>query len=144
MICYGHGHYFAYFRRIFLKIGFLSGVDFVNINAQAQRIQREELQPDTEWIQYNDSTLRFVQDNWSGILQECIEYKVFPTVLFFEKLASVEDDAEYAQRKEFSQVSRELSRLVNQAQTVEREERQNTDFSAADIEEQFRIQKQLQ
>ena len=33
MICYTYGHYIAYFRRIFLKIGFLSGLDFNNINA---------------------------------------------------------------------------------------------------------------
>ena len=95
MICYTFGHYIAYFRRIFLKIGFLSGIDLANINAQANKIQREELQPDTEWIQYNDGMIRFVQDNWSGVLQECVDQKVFPTVLFYEKLMSVEDDAEY-------------------------------------------------
>ena len=57
---------------------------------------------------------------------------------------SVEDDAEYKQRKEFSEVNRDLTKLINKAHAVELEERQNTNFSAAEIEEQFRIQKKLQ
>lgn len=31
MICFGHNHYFAFFRRIFIKVGFLSGIDYSNI-----------------------------------------------------------------------------------------------------------------
>ena len=135
MICFTNGHYLAYFRRIFIKIGFLSGIDITNVNAQAAQIKRDEIQPETEWIQYNDSSIRFVSDNWSGILKECIEHKVFPTVLFYEKLYDVEDDAEYKSSPEFNEATKDLSDLITLARRIEREEKQNTEFSAADIEE---------
>ena len=36
MICFGHNHYFAFFRRIFIKIGFLNGLDYSKIEEQAR------------------------------------------------------------------------------------------------------------
>ena len=31
MICFSGNHYYAFFRRIFIKIGFLSGLDYTRI-----------------------------------------------------------------------------------------------------------------
>ena len=108
MICFGHNHYFAFFRRIFLKIGFLNGLDFSRVEEQAKQIKDTEINPDTEWILYNDDRLSFVQDNWTGVLQSCLEHQAYPTVLFYEKLVSFEEDALYEPRKEFSYVRLEL------------------------------------
>ena len=122
MICFTNGHYIAYFRKIFIKIGFLSGIDHTNVQTQAAQIKRE-IQTDTEWIQYNDSSVRFVNDNWSGILKECVEHKVFPTVIFYEKLHDVEDDAEYNSSPDFNAATKDLGDLVNLARRVEKEEK---------------------
>ena len=111
MICFGHNHYFAYFRRIFLKIGFLTGLDYSKIEEQTRRIKDTEVKPENEWILYDDDRLSFVQDNWTGVLHSILEMKAYPTVLFYEKLESFEEDALYEPRREFGYVKLELSTL---------------------------------
>ena len=88
MICFGHNHYFAFFRRIFIKIGFLNGLDYSRIEEQAAQIKNTEVTSRTEWIQYDDDRLSFVDDNWTGVLHSCLENEAYPTVLFYEKLVS--------------------------------------------------------
>ena len=95
-------------------------------------------------MQYNDSSIRFVADNWAGILKECVEHKVFPTVIFYEKLYDKEEDAEYTSSADFNAATKDLGDLISLARRIEKEEKQNTEFSAADIEEQFRIQERIQ
>ena len=95
-------------------------------------------------MQYNDHMVRFIADNWGGVIQECVEQKVFPTVLFYEKLLNEEEDAKYDLKKEFTQTSRDISKLVTLAGKVERDNEENTNFSQADIEEQYKIQQALQ
>ena len=120
MICFGHNHYFAFFRRIFIKIGFLTGLDYSNIEEQAQRIKNTEVKPETEWILYDDDHLSFVQDNWTGVLHSCLDNQAIPTVLFYEKLVSdIEEDAEYKKSREFTYVKLELNALQKLAQQFE-------------------------
>lgn len=111
MICFGHNHYFAFFRRIFIKIGFLNGLDYSQIEQQAAQIQRTEVKPENEWILYDDDHLSFVQDNWTGVLHACLENGAYPTVLFYEKLVSFEEDAAYELSREFGYVKLELNAL---------------------------------
>ena len=119
MICFGHNHYFAFFRRIFIKIGFLNGLDYSRIEEQAARIKNTEVTSKTEWIQYDDDKLSFVDDNWTGVLHSCLENEAYPTVLFYEKLVSLEEDAPYEARREFNYVKMELSTLQRMAQYFE-------------------------
>jgi len=117
MICFGHNHYFAFFRRIFIKIGFLNGLDYSRIEQQAQEIKEGEVKPETEWILYDDDRLSFVHDNWTGVLSSCLENGAYPTILFYEKLVSFEEDALYEQRRGFDLVKIELGdlqKLANQ------------------------------
>ena len=60
---------------------------------------------------------------------------MFPTVIFYEKLYDVEDDAEYTSSPDFNAATKDLGDLINIARRIEKEEKQNTEFSAADIEE---------
>lgn len=43
MICFSGNHYFAFFRRIFIKIGFLTGLDYTRIEEQAREIKEGEV-----------------------------------------------------------------------------------------------------
>ena len=88
--------------------------------------------------------VRFIADNWGGVIQECVEQKVFPTVLFYEKLHDEEEDAKYDLKKEFTQTSRDITKLVTLANKIERDNEENTNFSAAYIEEQYKIQQAMQ
>ena len=75
-----------------------------------------EVKPETEWMLYDDDHLSFVQNNWTGVLHSCLEQQAYPTVLFYEKLVSLEEDAPYAPRREFNYVQLELGALHRLAQ----------------------------
>ena len=53
-----------------------------------------------------------MRDNWPGIIEMCIENNFFPKVLFFEKLQSIEDDAEYRDSRSFTLTKTKLSDLA--------------------------------
>ena len=85
MICFSEGgHYLSFFRRILIKIEHLTDIQG-DINQQYRDMERK-ITPRTEWIQYNDQELKFVNENWPGVIERCIENNFFPKVLFFEKL----------------------------------------------------------
>ena len=54
-----------------------------------------EITPQTEWIQTNDTELKFVNENWPGVIEQCITNNFYPKVLFFEKLSNQQDDTTY-------------------------------------------------
>mmetsp|Transcript_23394 Transcript_23394/g.29052 ORF Transcript_23394/g.29052 Transcript_23394/m.29052 type:complete len:91 (+) Transcript_23394:1739-2011(+) len=67
-------------------------------------------------MRYDDERLSFVRDNWTGVLSSCLESFAYPTVLFYEKLVSFEEDALYEPRRGFNLVGIEmadLQRLAN-------------------------------
>ena len=47
---------------------------------------RAEVMPKTEWIVYNDEHVNSEPKNWEGIIQTQLEYRIYPTILFYEKL----------------------------------------------------------
>ena len=61
-----------------------------------------------------------MRDNWPGIIEMCIENNFFPKVLFFEKLQSIEDDAEYRDSRSFTLTKTKLSDLAYLAQDLDR------------------------
>ena len=52
-----------------------------------------------------------MHDNWTGVLSSCLENGAYPTILFYEKLVSEEEDAAYEHRRGFDLVQIELGDL---------------------------------
>lgn len=74
----------------------------------------------TEWVQFNDTELKFVRDNFPGVIEICIENNFIPTVLFFEKLADPEDDTAYNESRFFSLTRTKLTELADLASQLDR------------------------
>lgn len=92
MICYSDGgHYLGFFRRILIKVEHLVSASMQDINSEVRNLKKTLTQP-TEWIQYNDSELKYVPKNWPGVIESCIEGNFYPKVLFYEKLHDPEFD----------------------------------------------------
>ena len=88
MICFAEGgHYLGFFRRILIKVEHLVSISSTSIRQEFKKLEKM-VTPSTEWIQYNDTELKFVKDNWPGVIECCIENNFYPKVLFFEKLQS--------------------------------------------------------
>ena len=90
------GHYLGFFRRILIKVEHLINISTPSVNKEYRRMENE-VTPETEWVQYNDTELKFVRKNWPGVIELCIENNFIPTVVFFEQLYSEKDgdDAPY-------------------------------------------------
>mmetsp|Transcript_16884 Transcript_16884/g.22737 ORF Transcript_16884/g.22737 Transcript_16884/m.22737 type:complete len:89 (-) Transcript_16884:542-808(-) len=87
MICFSEGgHYLGFFRRILIKVEHLVSITTQNLQSEFRSMEKE-ITPQTEWVQYNDTELKFVRDNFPGVIELCIENNFIPTVLFYEKLA---------------------------------------------------------
>lgn len=112
MICFSGNHYFAFFRRIFIKIGYISGLDMSRVEEHARQINDKEVKnTEREWMRYDDDRLSYVRDNWTGVLSGCLESYAYPTVLFYEKLSSSDEDAQYEPRRGFDLVGMEMRHL---------------------------------
>lgn len=86
MICFSEGgHYLSFFRRILIKVEHLVGISSNHIRREVDKLERE-ITPQTEWIQSNDTELKYVAGNWPGVIELCINNNIYPKVLFFEKL----------------------------------------------------------
>ena len=49
---------------------------------------------------YQDENVCSVKDNWAGVISKCLQMGVFPSIVFYEKLADeYEDDAIYEARR---------------------------------------------
>ena len=100
MICFTEGgHYLAFFRRILIKMEHLVSHDS-NVKQELRKMERQ-ITPATEWVQYNDTELKFVTQNWPGVMELCIENNFLPKVLFYEKLNTTLDDREYNDSRDF-------------------------------------------
>jgi len=53
-----------------------------------------------------------VADNWSGVVEECVEYRSYPTVLFYEKL---DPEEELPENKWFKLTPSEIEVLIRKA-----------------------------
>ena len=79
---------------------------------QEYRKLEKEITPETEWIQMNDTELKFVDGNWPGVIELCINNNFYPKVLFYEKLHSTEDDVEYKPSRAFNMTKKKLEDLA--------------------------------
>ena len=77
------------------------------------------------------------------MLHSCLENQACPTVLFYEKLVSMEEDAPYEPRREFSYVKLELSTLLRLAQQTDNASENAGFASKRMVEEQKAIEKQI-
>lgn len=68
-----------------------------------------EVRPRTEWTIFNDEHVASESKNWFGVIEQCLEYRSYPTILFYEKL---DPDEDYTKSKDFSLNSFELDRLL--------------------------------
>jgi hypothetical protein len=58
-----------------------------------------------------------VERNWAGIVESCVEYACYPTVIFFEKL---DDEEEYDISKSFDLSTSQLEDLLKCAKEADR------------------------
>ena len=73
MVCHTNGRYISYFRRNHLKDSFLACKNPIGKErAEYVRELREPIAKETEWVKYKDSSVRFIRNNWTGVLKECI------------------------------------------------------------------------
>lgn len=70
---------------------------------------RLETRNKTEWIIFNDEHVASEPKNWEGVIEQCLEYRSYPTILFFEKLDPEED---YDKSMYFNLLSHDLNRLM--------------------------------
>jgi hypothetical protein len=70
----------------------------------------KEVSESTEWTRFDDDWVTSVEENWFGIVKECIDFACYPTVLFYEKL-----DAEdrYEKSKSFELTSQNKTYLTS-------------------------------
>ena len=73
---------------------------------------RYEVSPKTEWTIYNDQHVYSEPRNWEGIIEQCLEGRSYPTILFYERL---DPDEEYTASKDFSFYSTQLDALLKLA-----------------------------
>ena len=117
MICFSEGgHYLSFFRRILIKIANLVDITLPDrhLNLEMRKFEKD-ITPQTEWIQYNDTELKYVPDNWPGVIERCIENNFYPTVVFYEKLHAEKDDVPYTESNHFSMTRNKLSDLASLA-----------------------------
>ena len=52
----------------------------------------EATSEETEWTLYDDAEI-VSKGGWAAVIEQCVEFSCYPTVLFFEKLES--EDVDY-------------------------------------------------
>ena len=67
MICYGHNHYFAIFRRILFKLDFM-GLDPSQCTNIEREMREQEVCEESEWVVFDDDSLRTFPGNWAGVI----------------------------------------------------------------------------
>ena len=115
MICYSEGgHYMAFFRRIFLKLAYVVGIDSPDFQKECSRLE-DDLNATNEWVSYSDDQLKYVTDNWPAVIERCIEQSIYPTVLLYEKLHDEEDDIKYKTSEDFYMRPQLLKQIARSA-----------------------------
>jgi hypothetical protein len=83
-------------------------VDFNQTNRDLSEMKYETRQK-TEWTIFNDEHVASEPRNWEGVIEQCLEYRSYPTILFYEKLDPEED---YDKSLNFNLIAYELDRLL--------------------------------
>jgi len=146
MICFGEGgHYLGFFRRILIKIEHLVSINTPSLQQEYRQLERQ-ITPQTEWVQYSDCEMKFVRDNWPGVVEQCIEANFIPKVLFFEKLYADADDAKYNDSKSFDLTRTKLTELASLANDLDRLASASLEelYGADQLEEQRRMMEEIE
>ena len=147
MVCFSEGgHYLGFFRRIAIKMSYLVGADLNPSSFQKMwNSLRQEVSPHTEWIQYNDTELKFVSDNWPAIIERCVEQNFYPTIVFYEKLHDCEEDTDYTKSKQFNVKPSHMRQLAETAAQMDLFSSQNFEaiYGDDEIQRQIEIEKEL-
>ncbi len=83
MICYQDAHYIAFFRRMLIKLDYLAG-NPDTVRSDIKKME-SEITKQTEWTLFDDSLIES-KGSWTDLVEHCIQNKVYPTVLMYEKL----------------------------------------------------------
>lgn len=100
-----------------------------DINNEVRKL-KQTITSETEWIQYNDTELKFVPGNWPGVIERCIENNFYPKVLFYEKLHDPEYDVRYKPQQSFQLTRSKLSELTVLAENLDK-------LATADMEDLY-------
>ena len=60
---------------------------------------KKEVSSSTEWTCFNDEIVTSIENNWFGIIEQCISLASYPTVIFYEKL---NNDEQYNKSQDFN------------------------------------------
>lgn len=74
--------------------------------------------------------MKFVQGNWPGVIDQCINNNFYPKVLFYEKLENPQDDIEYKNSRAFNLSREKLEELAMLALDLDR-------FATASMEDLY-------
>ena len=87
LTCQVNDHHLAYFRRTMMKKSHITTFLRVpeKLKASVETKLAEDITDKTEWVKYDDDSVQFVPENWTGVLKECLKNHAIPTLLFFEK-----------------------------------------------------------
>ena len=131
MICFQAAHYMAFFRRIMIKYDYLE-TDYRTVNSDLAEMNREITQR-SEWICFNDTNISAMKESWFTLLEQCVQFACYPTVLFYEKLDENED---YRQSMAFNLTDQDLEDLFNYAVKMNKQHSGNIDdiFSQEEIQ----------
>ena len=101
-----------------------------------------EIQPKTEWTCFNDERITSVEGNWASIIETCVEYSCYPTVLFYEKL---DPDEEYDVSRDFRLYTSQLENMIKIAREADRLNSSSIEelYSHRTIEEQKQIEQEI-
>ena len=148
MVCFSEGgHYLGFFRRIAIKMSYLVSAE----NSDQSSFQKQwyalkrEANSQQEWVQYNDTELKFITDNWPAVIERCIEQNFYPTILFYEKLHDCEEDTDYTKSKEFNIKPSQLRQMSELAAQMDLFASQNMEdiYGDDEIQRQIEIEKEL-
>ncbi len=64
---------------------------------------KAEVKPQTEWSIFDDAVIDY-RGSWRDVVQQCVEARMFPTVIFYEKLDPNEQPPEVVRANEFNEV----------------------------------------
>ena len=59
----------------------------------------EATSEETEWTLYDDAEI-VSKGGWAAVIEQCVEFSCYPTVLFFEKLET--EDVDYLNKYQSS------------------------------------------
>ena len=103
VICFQGAHYFSFFRRT---------ITYAHLLGVSPQIVQHELDPSLEWTLFDDDQI-VTKGAWTDVIQQFVELRTYPTVLFYEKLTSKEEVRDVVlDRQQFDNLH-EISQRMN-------------------------------